>query len=211
MEMKKQHLACAGLIALACTLGTTSCSQGSPKDEAANSQAAEIPAGGLKIAYVEIDTLMSQYEFCKDYTILMNRKGENIRATLAGKERALQAKAAELQKKYETNQFTTKEQVEQAQMSLAKQQQDLQALNDRLSNDFAAEQMKYNNEMRDSIQSFLKEYNKTKKFDYIISKVGDNILTANAKYDITKEVVNGLNKRYKPSAEVKKQLEGDKD
>ena len=65
--------------------------------------------------------------------------------------------------------------------------------------------------MRDSIQSFLKEYNKTKKFDYIISKVGDNILTANAKYDITKEVVNGLNKRYKPSAEVKKQLEGDKD
>lgn len=211
MEMKKQHLACAGLIALACTLGTTSCSQGSPKDEAANSQATEIPAGGLKIAYVEIDTLMSQYEFCKDYTILMNRKGENIRATLAGKERALQAKAAELQKKYETNQFTTKEQVEQAQMSLAKQQQDLQALNDRLSNDFAAEQMKYNNEMRDSIQSFLKEYNKTKKFDYIISKVGDNILTANAKYDITKEVVNGLNKRYKPSAEVKKQLEGDKD
>ena len=114
MEMKKQHLACAGLIALACTLGTTSCSQGSPKDEAANSQATEIPAGGLKIAYVEIDTLMSQYEFCKDYTILMNRKGENIRATLAGKERALQAKAAELQKKYETNQFTTKEQVEQA-------------------------------------------------------------------------------------------------
>ena len=211
MEMKKQHLACAGLIALACTLGTTSCSQGSPKDEAANSQAAEIPAGGLKIAYVEIDTLMSQYEFCKDYTILMNRKGENIRATLAGKERALQAKAAELQKKYETNQFTTKEQVEQAQMSLAKQQQDLQALNDRLSNDFAAEQMKYNNEMRDSIQSFLKEYNKTKKFDYIISKVGDNILMANAKYDITKDVVNGLNKRYKPSAEVKKQLEGNKD
>ncbi len=209
--MKKQHLACAGLIALACTLGTTSCSQSASKDEATNTQATEIPAGGLKIAYVEIDTLMSQYEFCKDYTILMNKKGENIRATLAGKERVLQAKAAELQKKYETNQFTTKEQVEQAQMSLAKQQQDLQALNDRLSNDFAAEQMKYNDEMRDSIQSFLKEYNKTKKFDYIISKVGDNILMANAKYDITKDVVNGLNKRYKPSAEVKKQLEGNKD
>ena len=209
--MKKQHLACAGLIALASTLGMASCSQNAAEETGSSSQATEIPAGGLRIAYVEIDTLMSQYEFCKDYTILMNKKGENIRATLAGKERALQAKAAELQKKYETNQFTTKEQVEQAQMSLAKQQQDLQALNDRLSNDFAAEQMKYNDEMRDSIQSFLKEYNKTKKFDYIISKVGDNILMANAKYDITKDVVNGLNKRYKPSAEVKKQLEGNKD
>ena len=205
--MKKQHLACAGLIALASTLGMASCSQNAAEETGSSSQATEIPAGGLKIAYVEIDTLMSQYEFCKDYTILMNKKGENIRATLAGKERALQAKAAEMQKKYETNQFTTKEQVEQAQMALAKQQQDLQALNDRLSNDFAAEQMKYNNEMRDSIQAFLKEYNKAKKFDYIISKAGDNILIANAKYDITKDVVNGLNKRYKQSPEVKKQLE----
>ncbi len=205
--MKKQHLACAGLIALASTLGMASCSQNAAEETGSSSQATEIPAGGLRIAYVEIDTLMSQYEFCKDYTILMNKKGENIRATLAGKERALQAKAAEMQKKYETNQFTTKEQVEQAQMALAKQQQDLQALNDRLSNDFAAEQMKYNNEMRDSIQAFLKEYNKAKKFDYIISKAGDNILIANAKYDITKDVVNGLNKRYKQSPEVKKQLE----
>ena len=132
----------------------------------------------------------------------MNKKGENIRATLASKERALQANAAELQKKYESNQFTTKEQVEQAQMSLAKQQQDLQMLNERLMNDFAEEQAKYNNEMRDSIQAFLREYNKTKKFDYIISKAGDNILMANSKYDITNEVVSGLNKRYKQNPEI---------
>ena len=205
--MKKLHLACAGLIALAGSFAMTGCNQ-QAGEETSNPQATQVPAGGLKIAYVEIDSLMSQYDFCKDYTILMNKKGENIRATLAGKERALQNKAAEMQKKYETNQFTTKEQVEQAQMSLAKQQQDLQALNDRLSNDFAAEQMKYNNALRDSLQSFLKEYNKAKKFDYIISKAGDNILLANAQYDITKDVVNGLNKRYKQSPEVKASLAG---
>ena len=88
-------------------------------------------------------------------------------------------------------------------MALAKQQQDLQNLNERLMNDFAAEQAKYNNEMRDSIQAFLKDYNKTKKFDYIISKAGDNLLIANSKYDITNEVVSGLNKRYKQKAEFK--------
>ena len=140
--MKKNSIIGAGLITLAATFALTGCNKSAP-EEKTNTQATEIPAGGLKIAYVEIDTLMSQYNFCKDYTLLMNKKGENIRATLAGKERALQAKAAELQKKYETNQFTTKEQVEQAQMTLAKQQQDLQALNDRLMNDFAAEQAKY--------------------------------------------------------------------
>ena len=207
--MKRNKFIAMGLIALAASCGMTGCNQSAPKEQD-NAQATQAPANGLKIAYVEIDTLMSQYNFCKDYTLLMNKKGENIRATLAGKERALQAKAAELQKKYESNQFTTKEQVEQAQMALAKQQQDLQALSERLSNDFATEQLKYNNEMRDSIQAFLTEYNRAKKFDYIISKAGDNILVANAKYDITKDVVNGLNKRYKQKPEVTEKIDSNK-
>ena len=198
----KKNMWGLGLMIASFTLGLTSCGSNNAEGQVEN-VAVATSENGLKIAYVEIDTLMSQYNFCKDYTILMNKKGENIRATLASKERALQANAAEMQKKYESNQFTTKEQVEQAQMALAKQQQDLQNLNERLMNDFAAEQAKYNNEMRDSIQAFLKDYNKTKKFDYIISKAGDNLLIANSKYDITNEVVSGLNKRYKQKAEFK--------
>ena len=200
--MKKNLILSLGISTLAMTLSMQSCSIAAEKQEDTVQTASAGSGQGVRIAYVEIDTLMSQYNFCKDYTLLMNKKGENIRATLASKERALQTKAAELQKKYETNQFTTKEQVEQAQMQLAKQQQDLQALNERLMNDFAAEQAKYNDEMRDSIQAFLKEYNKSRKFDYIISKVGDNLLTANPKYDITADVVKGLNKRYKQKTEA---------
>lgn len=202
--MKKKSFLGIGIVALTAALSMTGCNKAS--DNTTNTTATEVPAGGLKIAYVEIDTLMSQYNFCKDYTLLMNKKGENIRATLAAKERALQNKAAELQRKYESNQFTTRDQVEQAQMALSKQQQDLQALNDRLMNDFAEEQAKYNNAMRDSIQAFLKEYNKAKKFDYIISKAGDNLLVTNAKYDITNDVVKGLNKRYKTDPEVAKKI-----
>ena len=71
------------------------------------------------------------------------------------------------------------------------------------------EQAKYNEEMRDSIQNFLKQYNKTKKYDFIMSKAGDNILLANPKYDITNEVVKGLNKRYKTKPEVAEKLKKD--
>ena len=59
-----------------------------------------------------------------------------------------------------------------------------------------------------SFEAFLKEYNKTKKFDIIISKAGDNLLYANPKYDITNDVVKGLNKRYKTSPELEKKLSG---
>ena len=67
----------------------------------------------------------------------------------------------------------------------------------RLGAELDAETAKYNKALHDSLQNFLADYNKSKKYDLIISKAGDNILLANAKYDITKEVVNGLNKRYK--------------
>lgn len=204
--MRKKQLIYAGALAGIMALSLNSCNKNA-KQEANEKQAAPTESA-QKIGYVEIDTLMSQYNFCKDYTLLMNKKGENIRNTLASKERALHNQAADLQKKYESNAFTTRDQLERAQASLAKQQQDLQTLNDQLMTEFANEQAKYNNMLRDSIQAFLKEYNKTKKFDLIISKAGDNLLYANPKYDITNDVVKGLNKRYKTSPELEKKLNG---
>ncbi len=160
----------------------------------------------LKIAYVEIDTLMSQYQFCKDYTELANVEGENIQRTLTGKQRTLEQHAAAMQKKYESNGFTSQEELTRAQQSLQTEQQAMQELSERLQASFMEEQAKYNEEMRDSIQKFLKQYNKTKKYDFIMAKAGDNILLANPKYDITAEVVKALNKRYKIKPEVAEKI-----
>lgn len=205
--MKKKQFIYVGVLGGIMALSLNSCNQ--QKQQETEKETAEAATeSAQKIGYVEIDTLMSQYNFCKDYTLLMNKKGENIRNTLASKERALHNQAADLQKKYESNAFTTRDQLESAQMALAKKQQDLQALNDQLMTEFANEQAKYNNQLRDSLQAFLKEYNKTKKFDIIISKAGDNLLYANPKYDITNDVVKGLNKRYKTSPKLEKKLSG---
>ncbi|MBR0202362.1 MAG: OmpH family outer membrane protein [Bacteroidaceae bacterium] len=164
----------------------------------------EEPAG-LRIAYVEVDSLMSQYQFCKDYNLVLTKKAENIQNTLISKQRALQQHAAALQKKYESNGFTTRDELERAQASIQKEQQDYAELEQRLGNELASENAKLNEELRDSIQTFLKTFNKTKKFDYILTKQGDNILMANPKFDITNQVVAGLNKRYKTKPETNKE------
>jgi len=195
--MKKMFtLAFCALVAL------TACNNNKEANVAEEKTATEAEATGLKIGYVEVDSLMSQYQFCKDYNILLNKKGENASNTLQQKQRALQQHATALQKKYESNGFTTRDELERAQNQLAKEQQDLAELEQRLTNELAMENAKLNTELRDSIQAFLKVYNKAKKFDYILSKQGDNILLANKKYDITKEVVAGLNKRYKAKPDV---------
>ena len=147
---------------------------------------------------------MSQYKFCKDYSLILQKKGQNIQNTLAQKQRALEQAYMNFQQKIQQNAYT-REQAEQIQMSLQKQNSDLQALNQRLSGEFQVETENYNNALRDSIQHFLAVYNKDKKFGLILSKAGDNLLYADKAYDITNEVIAGLNKAYKPAAPAKEE------
>lgn len=204
--MKKTNMALS--LALAAGLMTASCQKQTEAEETA-AQPQET-ASGLKIAYVEIDSLMAGYQLCKDYTELGNIEGENIQRTLAQKQRALQQRMASMQQKYESNGFSSQEELQRAQASLQKDQQDLEELGNRLTASFQEQQQKYNDEMRDSIQRFLKTYNKQKGYDYILSKAGDNMLYANVKYDITRDVLRGLNKRYKANPEVTEKLKAAK-
>lgn len=186
------------LFAVAAALSLTACQKSAEEaEETAQSEGAETT--GLKIAYVEMDSLITQYQLYKDYEEELTRKGTNIQSTLAQKQRTLEQHAAAMQKKYESNGFTTRDELERAQNSIQAEQQQLQELADRLQTDFAQEQARVNQEARDSIQAFLRAYNKTKKYDYVLVKAGDNMLIANPKMDITKEVIKGLNKRYKKS------------
>lgn len=179
----------------------SSCSP-SKKEAATSPDPKPATSTEVKIGYVELDSLMSQYKFCKDYTLLLTKRGENISATLNNKERALQQAAENFQKKLQEGGFSTQQEAEKEQVSIRKQEMEYMQLRERLSMQLAKEQQSYTNEMRDSIQSFLREYNRTKKFDLILSKAGDNILLANKAMDITNDVIAGLNKRYKPRKDI---------
>lgn len=196
--MKMKNYLFKGLLMLAAIWSFPACqNQGTstPAVPLANKEAA--PNGNLKVAYVEIDSLLSKYNFCKDLNEMMLQKEENIRTTLNEKAKKLDADAREWERKVQNNGFTSQERAQQEQQRILKQQQDLQQQQQNLSDEFASMQQKNNLELRDSISSFLKEYNKTKNYDLILSNSGlDNLLYAKKAFDITDEVVNGLNARY---------------
>ena len=191
--MKKNILSSVAFAAVA-ALALVSCNKSQPQVEAKSESKA--PAE-LKIAYVEVDSIMTQYTFAKEYSALLEKKGQNIQATIAQKGQALQAAAANFQQKIQQNAFTSREQAESQQAAIQRDQANLQSLQQRLSNEFAAEQEKYNNALHDSIAHYLAAYNKDKKYSIIFSKSGDNLLYADKAYDITNEVIAGLNKAYK--------------
>lgn len=199
--MKRNTFVCALSAAALSVLALSSCNNSSPKmDEKPSQEQASVQTSGMKIAYVEVDSLMTQYTFCKEYSLILQKKSNNARNTLNQKGKQLQQAAANFQQKLQNNGFASRDQAASVQAAIQRQEQDLQELQNRLGSELDAETAKYNAALRDSLQSFLKEYNKTKKYDLIISKAGDNILYADKRHDITKDVINGLNKRYKSTA-----------
>lgn len=198
-----------GVLAFAAVMA--SCNNASPKmDEKPQAAGAE-NAGGMKIAYVEVDSLMTQYDFAKDYSVTLQKKSNNARNTLNQKGNELQAAVANFQQKLQNNAFQSREQAQSVQAGIKRRQRDLQELQARLENELANETQKFNEALRDSLNSFLASYNKDKNYDLILSKAGDNILFADRKYDITKDIINGLNKRYKPAAKKDEKKEEKKD
>ena len=183
-------------LAMITTFALVSCNNKNEAEKSEESQSTEVQETGLRIAYVELDSLMGQYQLYKDYEEILTRKGTDIQNTLAQKQRKLESNAAAMQRKFENNGFQTRDELERAQQSLQQQEMELQQLAAKLNNEFNEKQALINQEARDSIQNFLKIYNETHKFDYVMIKAGDNLLIANPRYNITKDIVTGLNKRY---------------
>lgn len=180
-----------------------SCNNSSPKMDEKPAEASDATGAGMKIAYVEVDSLMTQYNFAKDYSVTLEKKGNNARNTLTQKSNQLQAAVNNFQQKINNNGFQSREQAASVQAAIERQQRDLGELQARLEGELANETQKFNVALRDSLNNFLRDYNKDKQYDMILSKAGDNILFANKRFDITQDVINGLNKRYKPTSAVK--------
>ena len=194
--MKKNIFRAYALLAVA--LVFNSCNNSAPKmyEEPVAEVAAS--ADGMRIAYIEIDSLTSQYEFAKQKSLELEKKSTNARNTIQAKSQQLDKKAAAFQQKLQSNGFTSREQAEAEQASLQREQQNILALQQRLENELASEQQKFLQAFQDSLDNFLADYNKAKKFDMIVNKAA--VLYADKRFDITTEVVNGMNKRYKQDA-----------
>lgn len=205
--MKKNILKTLSVAAFA-AFALTACNNAAPKmDE----KPVSTPEGGMKIAYVEVDSLASQYKFCIEYTKILEKKRTNASNTLNQKGTQLQAAMNNFQQKLNNNGFRSREEAESAQAAIQRSQQSLQELQARLGAELEKEAADFSSALKDSLDHFLVIYNKDKKFDLILSKsdATSNILYAEPRYDITDEVIKGLNKRYKPAPATAKKEEAE--
>ena len=149
------------------------------------------------IAYVNMDTLLEKYKFAKDINARLLKKEKDARAQLERKDTQLRTDYAKVDERYRKGLMTQTEAKTESER-LAKQQQEIQTLSNTLTQNLLDEQKKFNKQLQDTILKFFKEYNEEKHYQAIFSNTSnDNIIYAEKQLNITTEVVNKLNARYK--------------
>ena len=153
----------------------------------------DMPQAPFRIAYFEIDSIDANCEQVIDIRAEINKKQLAINAELENLDKSYREKYINYQDKAAG---MTPAQSEQATNDLMQSQENMKnrrALLDKEYNDFVTRRMQ---EVKSKIEDFLKEYNKDKGYSYIISYEPGLFYLKDTIYDITNDVVKGLNALY---------------
>ncbi|WP_062122106.1 OmpH family outer membrane protein [Geofilum rubicundum] len=152
------------------------------------------------IVYVNTDSLIIRYEFARQMSEELIKKEESSRTDFNERAKVFQQDMVEFQRKVQNNGFLSLERAQSEERRLRQKEQELQELNTRFSNELMVHQDRMNQQLRDTITSFLDVYCKDKAYKMVLSNtMGDNLLYAEPELDITDEVVRILNLRYEAS------------
>jgi outer membrane protein len=162
--------------------------------QAANNNILPAATAGSRIAYIEMDSLENNFAMIRDVKSELSRKEESMNNELTGLEKRLRARASELQ-----GQAATMNQVqsEEATKEMMQMQQTMQSRKQELDQQYQNLYMDKMKDVKNRIESFLKEYNKDKGYTYILAYEPGLFYYRDSTFNITRDVINGLNKLYK--------------
>lgn len=159
---------------------------------------------GVPIVFINIDTLLNNYDYFADLQDEIIDKQSELEAQLNSRTRTYERNAQSYQDKVNKGLVTRREAAELEQ-SLYQEQQEILQLRDQLALELQEEEQVRNRRLIENIMVFLKEYNKDYNYQFIFSNsFGSNILFARDSLDITYSVLEGINKQYREKTSAKK-------
>ena len=155
---------------------------------------ADQPSTGLKIAYVNGDSILLNFKEFKAQSEVMEAKQRKAEDDLQKKGAALEREFYNYQQEAQKGTMTGK-QMEARERELSRKQEALLAERDNAARAIMEETTEINNRLQKVLQDRLKEIKDKEGYDFILSYIsGGPILVADEKYDITERVLNELNK-----------------
>jgi outer membrane protein len=157
------------------------------------------PGEYLPIAYVDADSILLHFEFYNQLISAYEDKLTKNNASFSAGYQKLQNEAINFQQKLQNNGFASQDRVTQEQNRIQRMEEDLKKRAAQMEQELALEQQSIQQRLSDTLRVGIKAYNTPQKYQMILTKTGNStILYADDHYNITKEVVDFLNKKFKP-------------
>lgn len=157
---------------------------------------AKASKGAISVAFVNNDSIMSNYELVKKMRSDLEAKGKRLMGEVASKQQAFEKDATYFQEQVAKKSINDQS-AQEIYGQLQQNQQQIYGLRDRYTAELQQSEMDMNVALIDSVMNFLKRYNEKYKFDYILGFTkGGNILYANDTLDVTVDVIRELNAEY---------------
>jgi outer membrane protein len=157
-------------------------------------KSAALTGGGVKVAYFEIDSIQNNYNLFKEVKAALQAKDLENAKQLTGLKNAFALKYQDLQK---NGQYLSQAEVGARQQELAQLEKNYTNREQQLSAELQEESFKKLQEVKKKIEAFLVSYNKNNTFAYILASNSDLMYYKDTAYDITADIVKGLNSEYK--------------
>lgn len=148
-----------------------------------------------RIAYIDMDSVQENYKYAKDFL-------DKIKKMEFDNNLEMEKLGDDYQKKL--NAYAQQDQAAGLPQLSDAHQQELMAIQKRITDrkqTLEQDYIKYVNQnelkLRNNIKDFLKEFNKNRKYSYIMSYEDRMFYYVDTVYNITTEVILGLNEEYK--------------
>ena len=150
------------------------------------------PAAQGGIVYIQLDSLVNQYDMYNDLKSELESKVQAVQEDLTKKGRSFESAVKDFQAKIDKG-LLTRSQAEEQQQKLVEREQNLQGLSQQKQMELAEEEAVMMRRVMDAIQTYSTKYNQDKGYALILSVP---VLAGDPSLNITQDILAGLNEEY---------------
>lgn len=164
-----------------------------------------------RIAYINSDTISVYYDYYDDVKKDMEQKQSKIERQIRQREENLQSKYNSFVSQMQAGLLSTN-QAQAKEEELRQDQMELEQYKQSVMQGISSQTYEINEKIYTKISEHIKKYNEEFNYDLIIGySEGANVFYASPEYDITKEILEGLNEEYRAEKEAEKEKDKESD
>lgn len=153
--------------------------------------------GEVSIAYVNFDSLMTNFKMAKEFRDKLNNERIKSENQLQSEGRKLEIQAQEYQMKAKN---WSNFEIQQRQQELVEKEKSLMEMEERLTRKYEEMSVDFSERVNKSLMTFIENYATEHGFDFILaSGQGSSVLYGKKQYNLTSEILEALNTEYSNS------------